>query len=108
MVRQNKQIALGTAKDKMLEHAVRAQANFVEYTPFFIILFALLELHDIANWLLIITGSMFLFGRISHAYSLGFLEVKSFKKGLKFRVLGTAITYSLLSIMSLVLIIKSL
>lgn len=108
MVRQNKQIALGTAKDKMLEHAVRAQANFVEYTPFFIILFALLELHDIANWLLIITGSMFLFGRISHAYGLGFLEVKSFKKGLKFRVLGTAITYSLLSIMSLVLIIKSL
>jgi uncharacterized membrane protein YecN with MAPEG domain len=107
MVRNKKQIALGTHKDTELEHAVRAQANFVEYTPFFLILFMLLELTQLNESALIIAGSIYVLARTSHAYGLGFLEVKNFKKGLKFRVFGTALTYSLLVIMALTLIFKA-
>lgn len=108
VIRNKKQIALGTRQDKELEHAVRAHANFVEYTPFFLILFVALEICSLNEAALVIIGAVYLFARLSHAYGIGFLEVRNFKKGLKFRVLGTALTYSLITIMSLALIIKAL
>lgn len=107
-VRFKKNVALGIGSDKELERAVRAQANFVEYTPFFLILFALLEIRELDNLVLITAGIVYVFARISHAYGISFLEIRNLQKGLKFRVLGTALTYTLIALMSLTLIFQAL
>lgn len=108
LIRNKLKVALGTAKDNELERAVRAQANFVEYAPLFLILLFLLEIQEMPNWILVCIGSVFVFARISHAFAISYMELRDLKKGLKFRVLGTALTYTLISIMSLALVLKNL
>ncbi|MGA1207213.1 MAG: glutathione metabolism protein [Gammaproteobacteria bacterium] len=53
-----------------LQRAIRAHSNFMEYTPLFLIMLALLELSDSYLWWISGLGLAFLIGRISHAYGL--------------------------------------
>lgn len=62
--------ALGDGGHMELTRRIRAQANFLEYTPFFIILLTLAEHNGLAPYGVHLFGALFLASRISHAYSL--------------------------------------
>ena len=61
--------ALGDA-DFGLRRRVRAQGNFAEYAPLFIVLLGLAEYQGMAPWAIHVLGSWFVAGRCAHAYSL--------------------------------------
>ncbi|HWI85386.1 MAG TPA: MAPEG family protein [Sphingomonas sp.] len=69
-VRAAKKIFLGSGDDPTMLAKMRAQANFVEYTLFVLILLALLE-HAIGSktWLWA-AGIAYLLGRIVHVFGL--------------------------------------
>ncbi len=66
--------------------AVRAHANFIEYTPLFLILLTLLELADAPSLFMSLLGGTFIIGRISHWYGL------TEPDRLRFRTLGMVLT----------------
>jgi len=63
-------VSIGDGGDPRLIARMRAQANFVEYTPFFLILLALVELaHGSATWLWGV-AILFILARIAHAFGM--------------------------------------
>ncbi len=79
--------ALGNqSNDASLERAVSAHRNFTEITPFAFSALWLLTQTNIPQSVLLIVGSLFLIGRISHAVSL--IYVEPVHNLLKFRIFG--------------------
>ncbi len=93
--RQNK-VAYGDHDIPMLQKRVRAHSNFVEYTPFFLILLGVLEYLELPFYGLHLLGLLFLAGRISHAYGLSIAERIEDKKLVNshFRVYGMVGTFT--------------
>ena len=60
----------GDGGHPMLIKRMRAQANFVEYTPFALLLVLGLELTGHAGWPLVTATIVFLLGRVSHALGM--------------------------------------
>ena len=60
----------GDGGHPMLIKRMRAQANFVEYTPFALLLVLGLELSGHAGWPLALTAGIFLLGRVSHGLGM--------------------------------------
>ena len=84
--RRKSGLAVGEGDNETLLRAVRAHGNFVEYTPMFLIsLFLIDHVSKNCEYILVI-GSGFILGRISHATSM-FL-----KKGI-LRVAGMMLTF---------------
>lgn len=87
--RRKSGLAVGEADNENLLRAVRAHGNFVEYTPMFLIsLFLIDHVSKNCEYILVI-GSGFVLGRISHATSM-FL-----KKGI-LRITGMFLTFTTL------------
>ena len=86
MTRRKSGIAIGENNNEKLARAVRAHANFAEYTPLFLIAFIVLETTGVSSQFLIWTGFAFLLGRMFHAYSM-------FAHKELFRVLGMMLTF---------------
>jgi len=63
-------VLIGDNGDPRLQGRMRAQANFVEYAPFILILFALIELGGGSPTLLWIAGVVFVIARIAHAFGM--------------------------------------
>ena len=63
-------VLIGDGGDERLLARTRAQANFVEYTPFVLILMALIEAAGGSPRWLAITGGLFVAGRIAHALGM--------------------------------------
>ncbi len=63
-------VLLGDNGNPVLQGRMRAQANFVEYAPFILILFALIELGGGSPQLLWIAGVVFVIARIAHAFGM--------------------------------------
>ena len=63
-------VAHGDGGDAMLGRAMRAHANFTEYTPIFLILIFALEVTGHAGWPLGVAAGLFLAGRIFHAVGM--------------------------------------
>lgn len=98
--------AIGDGGDRLLHYAIRAHANFVEYVPFALVLLMILELNGAPAWLLYTLGGTLLVARISHAYSLLVAEHKpEGKHTMKFRMLGMALTFTVLGIAAIALLI---
>jgi uncharacterized membrane protein YecN with MAPEG domain len=69
-VRVAAKISVGDGGNDMLARRMRAQANFVEYTPFFLILLGLIELATgSATWLWAV-GAFYILGRLLHAFGM--------------------------------------
>ncbi|WP_106640258.1 MAPEG family protein [Allosphingosinicella vermicomposti] len=69
-MRRHHKVLIGDGGHKMLTARMRAQANFVEYTPFFLILLGLVELAiGQATWLWVVAIT-FIVGRILHAFGM--------------------------------------
>lgn len=84
--RRKSGLAVGEGDNETLLRAVRAHGNFTEFTPMFLIsLFLIDHISKNCEYILII-GSGFILGRISHATSM-FL-----KKGI-LRVAGMMLTF---------------
>lgn len=60
----------GTEGDAQMEARTRAQANLVEYAPFFLILLALVELAGASPTWLWIAGTVFVLARLAHAFGM--------------------------------------
>jgi uncharacterized membrane protein YecN with MAPEG domain len=69
-VRGKEKIMHGDGGSALLMRRMRAQANFVEYTPFALILIAALELSGHAGWPLAAASGLFLLGRIAHGFGM--------------------------------------
>ena len=85
--RRKSGLAVGEADNETLLRAVRAHGNFTEFTPMFLIsLFLIDHVSKNCEYILVI-GSGFVLGRISHATSM-FL-----KKGI-LRITGMFLTFT--------------
>ena len=82
--RTKEKISMGDGGNEALISRMRAHANFVEYTPFFLILLALIEMaKGSSTWLWVVSG-LFIIGRLAHAFGMD-----GWKPG---RPVGTIIT----------------
>ena len=89
LTRRKSGLAVGEGDNETLLRAVRAHGNFTEYTPMFLIsLFLIDHVSKNCEYILVI-GSGFILGRISHATSM-FL-----KKGI-LRITGMFLTFTTL------------
>ena len=70
-VRTQEKISMGDGGNERLIAAMRAQANFVEYTPFILILIAVLELALGQPLWLWIVSCLYILGRIAHGFGMG-------------------------------------
>ena len=69
-VRLSEKIDIGDGGNDMMTRRMRAHANFVENTPFFLILVAALELAGQGQtWLPYVAG-LFILGRVAHAFGM--------------------------------------
>lgn len=88
-VRTSQKILMGDGGNDTMIAAMRAQANFVEYTPFVLILLGLIELAwGSPTWLWIVSG-VYLVGRVLHGIGM----TGAFKQG---RMIGTLTTLLIL------------
>jgi uncharacterized membrane protein YecN with MAPEG domain len=80
------QVSIGDGGDEHLIRRMRAHANFVESTPFVLILIAALEATGGSAMWLWYVGIAFIFGRLAHGLGM---DGGTFEKG---RMVGTLIT----------------
>lgn len=87
-------VLYGTGGDPAMEARTRAQANLVEYAPFFLILLALVELAGASPFWLWIAGAVFVLARLLHAFGMMRPAPNPFRAG------GTCVTWVLLLLLS--------
>ena len=102
-LRRRFQIGLGTRGEAALERAIRVHANFAEYVPFTLLLLFFAEYNGLSPLYLHLLCLTLLLGRLSHAYG-----VSQTKEPLQFRVLGMALTFSVISLAAVALLIMQL
>lgn len=84
--RTSQKVSVGDGGNEVVIRRMRAHSNFVEYTPFVLILIAALELTSgSATWLWV-AGILFMLGRIAHGFGM---DGGKLGKG---RMVGTLIT----------------
>ena len=69
-LRVGKKVLHGDGGDPQLQHRMRAQANFIEYTPFVLILIAAIEMSGRGGRWLAIVGSIYMLARVAHAFGM--------------------------------------
>lgn len=87
-VRTKSKVMIGDGGNEVLIRRMRAQANFVEYAPFILILIALIEFTSGSSWWLWAASAAFLIARILHALGMDGLKIG--------RMIGTIVTFGLL------------
>jgi len=73
-------VSLGHKNHKDLEQAIRAQANFIEYVPFGLILLSCLEINKIHSLIVFILGGLLFVGRFLHAKSFAIPGIDKIKR----------------------------
>ena len=69
-VRRAAKVSVGDGGHEALLRRMRAQANFVEYTPFFLLLLALVELATGSPAWLWGVGAIYILARLFHAFGM--------------------------------------
>lgn len=85
-VRGEHKVSIGDGGNEAVIARMRAHANFVEYTPFVLLLIALIEFASGTSWWLWLVASVYLLGRVAHGLGMGS------SSPLKLRMVGTIIT----------------
>jgi uncharacterized membrane protein YecN with MAPEG domain len=80
-------IAQGKGDEELLNRAVRAQGNLIEYAPIMLFILFFLEASGIPELAVRILGDSFLLGRLMHGAAMGFM-----RSNMPLRVGGTALT----------------
>ena len=68
--RGRSKVWIGDGGDELLTRRMRAQANFVEYAPFVLILLGLLELAKGTSWHAWAYGAAFVIARVLHPFGM--------------------------------------
>lgn len=71
LARRGLRISIGDGDDKDMIKRMRVQANCAEYAPIGIILLWMAEIQGMPAWLVHLSGSTLLIGRLLHAFGLG-------------------------------------
>jgi hypothetical protein len=79
-LRRFHKVSLGHKNHKDLEQAIRAQANFIEYVPFGLILLSCLEINKIHSLIVFILGGLLFVGRFLHAKSFAIPGIDKIKR----------------------------
>jgi uncharacterized membrane protein YecN with MAPEG domain len=95
-VRKKHSISLGDGNNEALQKAMRAHANFSEYTPICLVLLLIAELNSQAGIFLHVCGILLVYGRIAHAY--GLVKVTGVSRG---RISGMLATFAALIALTL-------
>ena len=91
-LRISNKISIGDGGNEALTARMRAQANFVEYTPFFLILLGLIELAiGSAMWLWVV-AMIYILARIAHAFGMD----RPQPDPLRLRMIGIIVTFLIL------------
>jgi uncharacterized membrane protein YecN with MAPEG domain len=69
-LRMRHKVSIGDGGNAMLETRMRAHANFIEYTPLFLILLGLIELARGSETWLWAVAIAFVLGRLAHAFGM--------------------------------------
>ena len=69
-LRVGRKISIGHGNDPLCEARMRAHANFVEYTPFVLILFGLVEFARGSSLPLSAAAMVYILARIAHAFGM--------------------------------------
>jgi hypothetical protein len=69
-LRVGKKILHGDGGNPLLLQRMRAQANFIEYTPLVLIMVAAIEMTGKGGRWLAIVGSLYMLGRVAHAFGM--------------------------------------
>ncbi len=96
---------IGFDKGTKLERAIRSHANFLEYTPIFLVALTAAELVGACVISTNVLGLTFLTGRVLHALSLNYFE--PVKNCIKFRQISMMMTLIPFLLLALFLIVKS-
>ena len=70
LLRRRHRVSIGHAGNEQVETRMRAHANFIEYTPLFLILLGLIELARGSQTWLWATAITFVLGRLAHAFGM--------------------------------------
>lgn len=103
-LRGRHRVMLGTKGNPEVERAQRAQANFTEYTPLFLLALSALAYANESAYVIHIFGVLFLIGRLIHAWAMaqqGTAHVRG-------RVVGMTLTWGILAIASAMVIVDAL
>lgn len=104
--RRKNRVSLGDGGKHGVLRAMRAQANFVEYTPLALLLLFLLELSRQPLWALHLLGATLVLGRVLHAWGL-LTAVEN--RGPNFgRMAGMILTLSMLLVAAIWLLLVAL
>lgn len=101
--RNRVKVAIGDSGDAQLIRSIRVHSNFAEYVPLCLFLLYMVEVTGINPLLLHGLCSIFILGRISHAYGVSQVDEK-----FKFRIFGMMVTFATLVISSLYLLFNFL
>jgi len=102
-LRRLHKVSLGHKNHKDLEQAIRAQANFIEYVPFGLILLSCLEINKIHPVIVFLLGGLLLVGRFLHAKSFMMASIDQPK-----RIQGMQCTFWSIRLMAAMLIFSFL
>ena len=69
-IRMKEKVLFGDGGHDLLSRRMRAQLNFVESTPFVLILAGAIEMTGKGGTWLAIAGSLFMLGRVAHAFGM--------------------------------------
>ena len=69
-VRSKEKIGFGTGGNDLMERRMRAQLNFVENTPWVLVLIAGIELAGKGGQWLAIVGGIYMLGRVLHGFGM--------------------------------------
>ena len=83
-------VSIGDAGNQAIACRMRAQANFIEYTPLFLILLALIELSQGSRTWLWGVAILFILGRLVHPFGMDRPAPN------KLRVIGIVVTWAVL------------
>jgi uncharacterized protein len=96
-------VSLGDGGDAAVLRVVRGHGNFAEYTPFILLMMALLELDHTSIYVLHALGIALVVSRLLHGYALSFTQRWRFG-----RFWGAALTYLILGIAAVLCLLKGL
>lgn len=97
LLRSKKGISVGDNGDPEMLVAMRRHANFVEYVPLILVIFALIEAHGIPKITIHVLGCILIASRIAHYFGLKADRLKN-----PLRIAGTAGTVLTLLIACLI------
>jgi uncharacterized membrane protein YecN with MAPEG domain len=87
-MRMAHKISIGDGGNEALTARMRAQANFIEYTPFVLILIGLIELAEGSRLWLWVVGVVYILARIAHGFGMD----RPRPDPLRLRMIGTMTT----------------